>query len=80
MLSHYIQAAMNRARYEILEDDGVYYGEIPSCQGVWAESESLEGCRSELAEVLEDWIFFRIHSHQSLPVIDGVELAIKEVA
>lgn len=80
MLSLYIQAALNQARYEILEDEGSYYGEIPVCQGVWAESESLESCRKELAEVLEDWIFFRIHSHQSLPTIDGVELAIKEVA
>ena len=80
MLSHYIQVALNQARYEIVEDDGSYYGEIPACQGVWADAESLERCREELAEVLEDWIFLRIHSHQSLPVIDGVELAIKEVA
>lgn len=71
MLSHYIQVALNQARYEILEDDGSYYGESPACQGVWAEFESLERCREELAEVLENWIFFRIHSHQSLPVIDG---------
>ena len=80
MLSHYIQAAMRQARYEILEDDGSFYGEIPACQGVWAEAESLEDCRQELAEVLEDWIFFRIHSHLEIPVVDGVELSIKKVA
>jgi hypothetical protein len=28
MLTEYIQAAMGKARYEIL-DDGTYYGEIP---------------------------------------------------
>lgn len=29
MLPEYIQAALGRARYEILKDDGAYYGEIP---------------------------------------------------
>ena len=29
MLLEYIQAALRRARYEILPDDGSYYGEIP---------------------------------------------------
>lgn len=30
MLTEYIRAAMRRARYEILEDDGTFYGEIPA--------------------------------------------------
>lgn len=80
MLSQYIQAALRQARYEILEDDGTYYGEIPACQGVWANADSLEGCRQELAEVLEDWIFFRVHSHLAIPALDGVELSIRKVA
>lgn len=29
MLTSYIKAAMSQARYEILPDDGTYYGEIP---------------------------------------------------
>lgn len=29
MLSQYIQAAMRQAKYEILSDDGSFYGEIP---------------------------------------------------
>lgn len=35
MLTDYIQAAMHKAHYEILEDDRSYYGEIPGFQGVW---------------------------------------------
>jgi predicted RNase H-like HicB family nuclease len=80
MLSQYIQAALRLARYEILEDDGSYYGEIPSCQGVWANADTLEACRQELTEVLEDWIFFRVHSHLAIPSLDGVELSIRKVA
>lgn len=63
MLTKYIDAAMRHARYDILKDDGGFYGEIPRCRGVYACGATLEQCRSALAEVLEDWIFFRIHKH-----------------
>ena len=39
MLTQYIQAAMRQAKYEILSDDGSFYGEIPGFQGVWANAE-----------------------------------------
>jgi len=50
MLTEYVRAAMRRARYEILEDDGSFYGEIPGFDGVWATADTLEGCREELSE------------------------------
>ena len=74
MFTKYLQAAMRTAHYEMLPDDGTYYGEIPACQGVYANSKTLEECRNELAEVLEDWVLFRIHKNLALPTIDGVEL------
>lgn len=80
MLSEYLQAALRHARYEILRDDGTYYGEIPECPGVYANTTRLEECREELREVLEAWILFRVHRHLPLPVIDDIELTIKEVA
>ncbi len=80
MLLEYIDAALRHARYEILQDDGTYYGEIPECNGVYANAATLEVCREELREVLEEWVLFRVHRQLSLPVIDGIELTIKEVA
>ena len=81
MLTKYIEAAMKQAHYEILPDDGSIYGEIPDCRGVYANAKTLEECRDELAEVLEDWLLFRIHKNLSLPKIDGLELKVeKEVA
>jgi len=80
MLSQYIQAAMRQAKYEILSDDKSYYGEIPDFQGVYANAETLEDCRNELAEVLEEWIFFRLSRNLSLPVVNGLRLAIEKVA
>lgn len=78
MLTEYLNAAMRHAHYEILKDDGTYYGEIPECSGVYASATTLEECRDELAEVLEDWLLFRIHRHLSLPKIDALELTVKK--
>jgi len=80
MLSQYIQAAMRQAKYEILSDDGSFYGEITDFQGVYANAETLEDCRNELAEVLEEWIFFRLSRNLSLPVVNGLRLAVEKVA
>lgn len=79
MLTNYIRAAMRQARYEILPDDGTFYGEIPGFDGVYANAATLEACREELEEVLEEWIMFRISMNLKLPVVEGIELAIKEV-
>ena len=58
MLTSYIRAAMRQARYEIVEDDGSFYGEIPAIAGVWANAKTLEGCREELESVLEGWVLY----------------------
>ena len=80
MLLEYIQAALRHAKYEILSDDGSYYGEIPECNGVYANAKTLEDCREELHAVLEEWVLFRIHRNLLLPILDGIELTIHEVA
>ncbi len=80
MLTNYLRAAMRRARYEILADDGSFYGEIPGFQGVYGNADTLEACREELEEALEEWILFRVSRNLSLPVVDGIALVIKEVA
>ena len=79
MLTSYIRAAMRKAKYEILADDGTFYGEIPDFQGVYANAETLEGCRDELEEVLEEWILFRVSRNLPLPVVGGITLTIQEV-
>ncbi|HNT34220.1 MAG TPA: type II toxin-antitoxin system HicB family antitoxin [bacterium] len=78
MLSKYLEASMKHAHYELLEEDGSYYGEISLCPGVYANAQTLEACREELASVLEDWLLFRIHKNLSIPVIDGLELTVKK--
>ncbi len=74
MLTGYIQKAMELARYEVIEDEGAYWGEISGFQGVWGKGESLQKCREELKEALEEWIVFRLKNNLDIPVIEGVDI------
>ena len=79
MIREYLAAAMERARYEILEDDGSYYGEIPCFQGVYSNAPQLEECRNMLDEVLEEWLLLSLSMGFSVPAVDGIDLKIKKV-
>ena len=79
MLRAYVEAAMRDARYEILKENGKFYGEIPRFQGVYATSDTLEACRDELEEVLEEWILFRVSRNLDLPDIAGIDLRVRRV-
>ena len=74
MLANYIDEAMERAVYEIIQEEGVYWGEIPGLQGVWARHATLEGCRRELREALSDWLALRLRLGLPIPVLAGIDL------
>ena len=74
MLTDYIVGAMRRAKYKILGDGEGIFGEIPGFKGVWANADTLEACREELREVLEDWMLVRVRLGLSLPVVSGINL------
>ncbi|GAA6624285.1 type II toxin-antitoxin system HicB family antitoxin [Scytonema sp. NUACC26] len=73
MLASYIDQAMELAVYEIIEDDGTYWGEIPILQGVWSNHQTLEGCRRELREALSDWLALRLRLGLIIPVIADID-------
>jgi predicted RNase H-like HicB family nuclease len=79
MVAEYIKAAMRKVKYEILSDDNSCYGHIPGFDGVYASADDLETCRSELKEVLEEWIMLGISRHLPLPVVDGIRLVVEKV-
>jgi predicted RNase H-like HicB family nuclease len=80
MILDYIRAALGKARYEILSDDATFYGEIPGFQGVFANAETLEECREQLQQVLEDWILLSVSKNLPLPEVDGIQLKVQEVS
>jgi predicted RNase H-like HicB family nuclease len=63
MLSEFVENKLKKARYKLLPD-GSYFGEIPSVRGVWANSKTLENCRKELQEVLEEWVLLKVRANE----------------
>jgi predicted RNase H-like HicB family nuclease len=80
MLTAYIRAALRHARYEIVEDEGSFFGDIPEIPGVWANAKTLKACREELESVLEGWVMVSIADHSQILDIDGNRIEIREVA
>jgi predicted RNase H-like HicB family nuclease len=79
MFTAYINAAMKKAHYEILPNNEGYFGKIEDLQGVWSNADSLEACREELKEVLEEWILLGIKMGHTIPIINGIDLNVKEI-
>ena len=73
---------MGLAKYEIVEEDATFYGSIAALgvDGIWATASTLEACREELEEVLEDWLLLSVADHSPIPEIDGIRLQVKAVA
>ena len=72
-LSAYIEAALELARYDKLED-GTFAGEIPKLNGIAAFGKTLRECENELRSVLEDWILLGLKLGHKLPVVTGIDL------
>ena len=72
-LTAYIEAAMELASYDKLED-GSFAGEIPKLPGVLAFGKTLRGCENELRSTLEDWILVGLRLGHKLPKLAGIDL------
>ncbi len=81
MICQYLEAALERAHYEIIDDEEPYYGEVTELPGVWASGTSLEECRKNLAEVIEGWVLLRLSRGMAIPPLGETWIELpKEVA
>ena len=74
MLTEYIAAALSKAKYEMIEDEEPYYGEVPELEGVWATGKTLEECRKNLVEVIDGWIIVRLRKGLPIPPIGAYKI------
>ena len=79
MITEYCNKAIEKAEYRKLED-GTWFAEIPGFKGVWANSMSVEACRKELIDVLEEWLILKLRDKDSIPIIDGLKIEIRNEA
>ncbi|MBI5701444.1 type II toxin-antitoxin system HicB family antitoxin [Candidatus Saganbacteria bacterium] len=71
MIIDYIEAALKKAHYDMIQDQEPFYAEVPGLDGVYASGKTLEDCRKNLAEVIDDWIVVRLRRGLSIPPIEG---------
>jgi hypothetical protein len=57
MLIQYIQAALGKAKYETIEDEELYYGEVSELEGVWATGKTFEECTETWKKLLTNGSF-----------------------
>ncbi len=76
MIAGYIEEAMKLATFERLEDGNVYGSfSFERLRGVWSDADTEEEARAQLAEVLEEWVLFRISRGLSVPVVNDFSVA-----
>ncbi len=80
MIVQYIAAALAAARFEEIEDEEPWYGEIPELRGVWATGRTREEARERLAETLDGWLLVRLRRGLAIPSVGGVRLEPAETA
>jgi predicted RNase H-like HicB family nuclease len=79
MILEYCQKAIELAEYKQLSD-GTWFGQIPGFKGVWANGRTIEQCRRELIDVLEEWLILKLRDCDLIPEIDGLKLEIRKLA
>ena len=79
MIRQYVDEALHRAQYEKLED-GTFSAEVPELRGVLATGDTLEACREELAEVVEEWVLVRVARGLDVPPLGGIEVKVKHAS
>ena len=77
MKHEYIQAALNRAHYEIIDDKEPFFGEVREMPGVYASGITLEECRRNLADVVEGWLIVSIKRDMPIPEIGGLTVDVQ---
>jgi predicted RNase H-like HicB family nuclease len=79
ILLNYCEKALQKAQYKRL-NDGTWFAEIEGFQGVWGNGLTVEECRQDLLEVLEEWIILKLQDGDPLPIIDGLAIKVTTVA
>ena len=71
MIPEYIERSLAHARYELINDEEPWYGEIPELEGVYATGKTFEACQASLKDVVNGWIIVRLRKGLLIPLIDN---------
>lgn len=77
MIRRYLDRALAKARYTQLEN-GSYCAEVSGLRGVIATGKTLENCRTELEEVVEEWVLVRVARGLDIPALGGMTIRVRK--
>ena len=79
MVSQYVASALERADYQLL-DDGSFAATVRGLRGVIATGSTLEGCRRELVEVVEEWVLVRVAHGLAIPALGKAVVKVRRAS
>jgi predicted RNase H-like HicB family nuclease len=79
MISRYIDEALHRAAYSAV-DGGMFCATVAGLPGVIATGRTLEACRDQLAEVVEEWVLVRVSLGLAVPRLGTVRVHVKRAS
>jgi predicted RNase H-like HicB family nuclease len=72
MFAEYVQAALEKAQYKLIDNgEEPYFVDVPELDGVWATGKTVEDARRNFIEALEDWIAAHLLWNLALLPISG---------
>ena len=74
MLNRFIQAAIRDAQYNWMDEDKAFFATVEGLPGLWTSAPTIEECRQELIENLEEWILFNLTHRVEIPPKGGINL------
>jgi predicted RNase H-like HicB family nuclease len=79
VISKYIAEALHRAQYRIV-DEGLFCATVTGLPGVIATGKTLEACRTQLAEVIEEWLLVRVAEGLKIPRLGTASVQVRRAS
>ena len=79
VITKYIAEALHRAQYRIV-DGGVFCATVAGLPGVIATGRTLEACRDQLVEVVEEWLLVRVAQGLRIPRLGSATVQVKRAS
>ena len=76
-ISHYVQAALKHARYEVDEND-VIVAYVPSASGFFSQGENFEEARENLRDAIEGNVVLALQLGLPVPPMDEVVIEVQD--
>ena len=76
-ISHYVQAALQHARYDV-DEDGMIIAHVPNASGFFSQGESFEEAREALRDAIEGNVVLALQLGFPIPPMEDVVIEVQD--